>query len=388
MMINGVNPNEDILQKGARATIGMYPATRTNGKDYAHYVNVKARDRLAAYRRGARIMDSIQAINRVKWANLPTGLRSNLMERVLYYKGQGMYYFDETLNQYFFLPFAMTSKDNETIDFYGQYQWVKPLPFNGRSDRDKASDLEKARLVYLGNVVRHPIYDMDTLKEIIETKGKEWAKLNCCIICYDYTQQLSQYIEPKSITQECWINAQAEIPLFFRTAMLKALMPTLVRTSDQGTMDVVIEELQSVEDSILEGKTMIPVTAFQEMQTVEGGSNLGKLIEETTKAYETINNIRKSHLGLPNDGAFKKKAQVLQAENEVNETSNDVILADAIWNRNYFSDMVNVLFDQQIYANAGDGIDETHSQKAEDEESAEMEKMDAEDGKEEGLTNA
>ena len=37
-----------------------------------------------------RIVDEQNAINRFTWYNLPEGLNGRLIERILYYKGQGM----------------------------------------------------------------------------------------------------------------------------------------------------------------------------------------------------------------------------------------------------------------------------------------------------------
>ena len=50
-----------------------------------------------------------------------------LLERILYYRGQGAFFYMESLEKFFFLPFAL---DGE-IDVYGRYTGITPLPFNG-----------------------------------------------------------------------------------------------------------------------------------------------------------------------------------------------------------------------------------------------------------------
>ena len=78
-----------------------------------------------------RIMDEQDAINRFTWYNLPEGLNSRLIERILYYKGQGMLFF---LNdKFYFLPYALDG----TIDVYGRFMSVTPLPFNGTANDGK-----------------------------------------------------------------------------------------------------------------------------------------------------------------------------------------------------------------------------------------------------------
>ena len=128
-----------------------------------------------------------------------------------------------------------------------------------------------------------------------------------------------------------------------RTAMLKAAMPRLVKTSDQGTADSILMELQTIEDSIIEGRTMIPVTAFQDLQEIDS-KNSGQVIESMLKGYESANNIRKGNLGIPNDGAFKKNAHTLQDEQDQNQQSSDSILEDGLNCRTDSKDMANYLW--------------------------------------------
>ena len=42
-----------------------------------------------------RIIDEQDAINRFKWYNLPDGLDGQLLERILYYRGQGAFFYME-----------------------------------------------------------------------------------------------------------------------------------------------------------------------------------------------------------------------------------------------------------------------------------------------------
>ena len=71
-----------------------------------------------------RIIDEQDAINRYKWYNLPDGLDSHLLERVLYYKGQGVFFYAETIGKFYFLPYALSGN----IDIYGRFNKVTPLP--------------------------------------------------------------------------------------------------------------------------------------------------------------------------------------------------------------------------------------------------------------------
>ena len=94
-----------------------------------------------------RIMDEQNAINRYTWYNLPDTLDGQLLERILYYKGQGMFFYMKTDNSFYFLPYAL----NGTIDCYGRYTGVTPLPFNGTAQDGK----EKP---WIDGLVRKPLY--------------------------------------------------------------------------------------------------------------------------------------------------------------------------------------------------------------------------------------
>ena len=84
----------------------------------------------AEIKKQLRILDEQNAVNRFTWYNLPSGLNSRLMERILYYRGQGMFF--KLQDKFYFLPYALDG----SIDVYGRFTDVTPLPFNGKSSTD------------------------------------------------------------------------------------------------------------------------------------------------------------------------------------------------------------------------------------------------------------
>ena len=75
-------------------------------------------------KRALRIIDEQDAINRYVWYNLPCNITSQELERMLYYKGQLCFFYMKDLEQFFFMPYALDG----TIDFYGRYNRVHPVP--------------------------------------------------------------------------------------------------------------------------------------------------------------------------------------------------------------------------------------------------------------------
>ena len=92
-----------------------------------------------------RIIDEQDAVNRFKWYNLHDDLDGNLLERIIYYKGQAMFF--KLNDKFYFLPYALDG----TIDPYGRYTGCTPLPFNGSTSDEKQK-------VLIPGLVRTPKY--------------------------------------------------------------------------------------------------------------------------------------------------------------------------------------------------------------------------------------
>ena len=79
-----------------------------------------------------RVKDGQTAINRFKWDGLPKGLDPEMIERILYYKGQGAFFYMEMDDKWYFLPYALDG----TVDVYGRYMGIVPLQFAGGTTSD------------------------------------------------------------------------------------------------------------------------------------------------------------------------------------------------------------------------------------------------------------
>ena len=145
-------------------------------------------------RKTLRILDEQNAINRYKWFNLPSSLDGQLLERILYYKGQGMFFYMEANDTFYFLPYAL----NGTIDVYGRFQGVTPLPFNGSTSNEDGREKP-----WITGLTRKPIYDV--LDEDLEEEFTDG-----CVLLSDYSKQISQTNISRQILQEPILDAMAE----------------------------------------------------------------------------------------------------------------------------------------------------------------------------------
>jgi hypothetical protein len=289
-----------------------------------------------------RILDEQDAVNRFTWYNLPSGLNSRLMERILYYKGQAMFFkIDDT---FYFLPYALDG----TIDVYGRFTDVTPLPFNGST---KAKDGKE--LPWIPGLKRKVAYDIQMPDDYVSEEGEIlWDKIeadqeNYCVLLKDYTEQISQTNISRQILQDPILDVMADMFPFMRTALLNGTGVQGMRVNSQDEYANVEAASRSVNRAALEGKKYIPIVGNVDFQDLAGGE-LAKA-EEFLLAMQSLDNYRLSLYGLDNGGLFQKKSHVLEAEQAMNTGTTGLVLRDGLQNRQDFCNIVNSIFGLQIW---------------------------------------
>lgn len=278
-------------------------------------------------RRILRINDEQTAINRYQWYNLPDGLTGHLIERVLYYRGQGAFFYMESLDKFFFLPYALEGE----IDVYGQYTGITPLPFNGQMGSNP-----KEQKPWIRGLVKKPVYDirMDDMK---------WTDFtDSCVLLADYSKQLSQTVLPRQQINESLIDIESDFIPFMRTRLLNntGVMGMRVGAEDEATEVTVAS--RAVNQAALRGEKYIPMLGTAEFQALsETGAGAS---EEFLMAAQAMKNFREGTMGLNNGGLFQKKAHELQSESDLNAGGVDLIYQDGLTNRQNFCDIVNSIY--------------------------------------------
>lgn len=289
-------------------------------------------------RMALRVMDEQNAINRYKWYNLPNGLDGQLLERILYYKAQGMFFkLDE---EFFFLPYALDG----TIDVYGRFKGVTPLPFNGTT---KSSEKDKA---WITGLIRKPIYDvLDEEDEKAESMFEEG-----CVLLSDYSKQVSQTNISRQVIQEPILNLMAEAFPFARTNLIANCGVKSYRVNSDDEATSVSLASDSVEEAALNGKIWIPTVAQIEFQDLTNGSALKS--EEFLLYMQALDNFRLSLYGLNNGGLFEKKSHMLQSEQDMNSNNVGLVYQDGLTNRQKFCDIVNSIWGLGIWCEASETV--------------------------------
>lgn len=287
-----------------------------------------------------RIVDEQDAITSIRIRNLPNGLNPDLIERILYYKGQGMFFYMEADDRFYFLPYALEG----TIDVYGRYVDVTPLPFSGGKTSTTENGKEKA---WIQGLTRRVAYDLH-----IDALTEE-DLLNSCVLLYDYSPQMSQQIIPRQILNDPLLEVMADMIPFMHTALLNGTGVQGMRVGGEDEQSNVWAASQSINTAALQGQKFVPIVSPMEFQELTGGS-VSKA-EEFMMAMQSLDNYRLSTHGISNGGLFQKKAHMLQNEQAMNDGKASSVLQDRLNNRQRFCDIVNSIWGLGLYPEIGEG---------------------------------
>lgn len=278
-----------------------------------------------------RIVDEQDAINRFTWFNLPNGLDSQLIERILYYRGQGMFFYMEENDEFYFLPYALDG----TIDVYGRFVSTTPLPFNGTATNGK----EKP---WITGLKRKCEYSM------VLDPAKIYDKIiNSCVLLHDYTPQQSQTIISRQVLNDPLLDVMSDMIPFLRTALLNSTGIVGMRVNGEDEASNVEAASRSIDNAALTGSKYVPIVGNIEFQEMTGGT-VGKS-EEFLLAMQSLDNYRLGLYGLENGGLFQKKQQMLQAEQAMNGGQVSLVMQDGLENRQRFCDIVNSIWGLGIW---------------------------------------
>ena len=285
-------------------------------------------------RRVLRVLDEQNAINRYTWFNLPNGLDGQLIERILYYKGQGMFFYMETDNTFYFLPYALDG----SIDVYGRFKAVTPLPFNGTAQDKKDA--------WITGLTKIPVYEV---KEVdLDTF------LDGCVLLSDYSKQISQTNIARQILQEPILDAMAESFPLARTSLIANSGIKGMRVNDEDQQATVKAASKSITRAALNGDIWIPVVGNIEFQELTDGSALKS--EEFLLYMQALDNFRLSLYGLDNGGLFQKKSHMLEAEQEMNAGNVGLVYQDGLALRQKFCNLVNSIWGLGIWVEPSETV--------------------------------
>jgi hypothetical protein len=284
-----------------------------------------------AIKASLRIMDEQNAVNRYRWFNQYAKLSSQELERLLYYKGNLCLFYMEALDEFFIMPYALDG----TIDFYGRFNTVHPVPFAGGATEDERAEIGRQQEVL--STLKLKVY-----YEVPEEPLTYEERINACVLLHDYTKQMSQTIIPRQQIQDPILDIMADCIPFMRTALLSGTGIQGMRVNSQDEYSNVKAASQAVDKAALTGQKWVPVIGNIDFQDMTGG-DVAKA-EEYLLAMQGLDNYRLSLYGLSQGGLFQKKAHMLEAEQDMNAGNVGLILDDGLAIRQHFCDVANAIW--------------------------------------------
>lgn len=291
-----------------------------------------------------RLIDEQDAVNRYVWYNLPANITSQELEKWIYYKGQLCFFYDEKLDQFFFSSYALDG----TIDPYGRYNQIHPLPLSGGTD-GKGSNNVKPIESYWQNKKLKCVYG---IKMPDQLKTEDLSK--CCVLLHDYTKQLSQQIIPRVNVNDPLLDTMAECIPFMRTALISGSGIKGVRVNDADQADSVNDASRGLLDAALTGKPWVAMLGNVEFQELTDGAVIKA--EEYMQSMQSLDNLRLSGYGIDNGGLFSKKAHELQTEADMNGGPVGLVMQDGLSIRQNFCNIVNSIWNLGIWCEPAENI--------------------------------
>lgn len=295
-------------------------------------------------------IDYQQFITRFRWVNLPEGLSSELIERILYYSGSAMFFYIKELNKFYFLPYGMSGDGTETgIDFYGQYNRLKPYSFNGSTDGSgelkPTGKKQSSADIYLSTQVR------DNIKDIAMVETEEEARKiyeNGAVICWDRTPGLAYWVDSRNRISQSYIKYLIQILIQTKSALINSSGFNLFSTETESAADILQLQVDAINKDREAGKLSAVVSnALGEIQNLQ--SNAPNAMSDFWNTFVSADNLRLKSLGIQNDGVIQKK----QYQN-MQETALDLDGAMQIYINSYlerikFAAIVNSIWGLGIY---------------------------------------
>lgn len=288
----------------------------------------------------------IETLERYMWLNVPFGLTQDIIERVLFFRGKGIFYFNDEVDKFQFLPFAL----NGTIDEYGRYIRCNTLPFTGVDEEEKDSKNKKKqrRLIYENlDIVYDLPYNAEMMKMVKEKK-------TVGIILNDNSLGLTQQPIIRSNYVKPILHLMSTLMQIINTAMYGCADHNLIQVENESEIASINNQINAINFDILKGRRFTPIAGTLPIQPLKT-SNTANL-EGLFNTFNSLSNFLKSITGIANPGVFDKKAHLLQEEQQLNGSNADDIYYNGLRLRQEFCMMIQAYYNYPIWCESKRGM--------------------------------
>lgn len=286
-------------------------------------------------------IDRADALNRFKWHNLPNSLNQQIIESVLYYRGQGAFFYMKENDKFYFLPYTLAAPNNGSgLDCYGRYTHITPMMFGGSFDEEPKP--------FIRGLIKKPHYEIKLTTLTLEDLD------DGCVLLHDRSYGLTQTIAPRSSLQLPLLDLMSDIPCYLRTSLKNQTGVQGLRVPTEAAKNEVYAANKAIDRAAIQGDWAVPVVGEIEFQSLTGQPTGSA--EEYLLTMQALDSYRLSMYGLPNGGLFVKKAHMLEAEQNMNTGTASLVLQDDLRQRQEFCDIVNSIYGLNIWCDINESI--------------------------------
>lgn len=293
----------------------------------------------------------IETFERYMWINVPFGLTADLIERVLFFRGRGVLYFNDKVGKFQFLPYAL----NGLIDEYGRYLKCNTLPFTGMDTKQKKDGAKKPQNLIYENL--ELVYDLPYNKEMLNGIRK---KKTVGIILNDNSLSLSQQPIIRTNFVRPVLHMMATLMQIINTAMFGAADHNAITTENEGELDSIYQQIDAINADILKGRRFTPIVGQFPITPLKTGNTVN--LEGLFGTFNSLTNFLKSITGVSNAGVFDKKAHLLQEEQRLNGSNSDDIYYNGLRLRQEFCLMVQAYYGYPIWCESKRAMSEVQEE--------------------------
>lgn len=297
-----------------------------------------------------KYIDYQQFLTRFKWNNLPEGMDSELIERILYFSGSAMFFYIKELNRFYFLPYGMSGENTEVgIDFYGRFNRLKPYSFNGSTDGSGEKKADGKRItrsdLYLSTQIR------DNIKDIPMVESEEEARKiyeNGAVICWDMTPQLAYAVDSRNRISQSYVKYIVQILIQTKSALINSSGFNLFSTDTEASTDIMQLQIDAINSDREKGKLSAVVSnALGKIENLQ--SNAPSAMGDFWNSLVSADNLRLKSMGIRNDGLVQKSQYQNIQEQSIDINDAMQVYWNAFMERVKFSAIVNSIWGLGIY---------------------------------------
>lgn len=298
-----------------------------------------------------REQNMIETFERYMWTDIPFGLTQDIIERILFFRGKGIFYFNDKIEKFQFLPFAL----NGVIDEYGRYTRCNTLPFTGTDEEPKDKKVKKPRILVYEDL--EIVYDLPYNSEMMENARK---MKTVGIILNDNSLSVSQQPIIRSNYVKPVLHMMATLMQIINTAMYGSADHNLLQIENESELASIQNQINAINADILRGNRFTPIIGNLPITPLKT-SNTANL-EGLFGTFNSLTNFLKSITGVANAGVFDKKAHLLQEEQKLNGSNSDDIYYNGLRLRQEFCLMVQAYYNYPIWCESKRGMSEAQSE--------------------------